>query len=558
MDNAGTHKTPLLHLDDGNNDDEQPYIPKPSMVNEKYKITPMSPIDEVESLNALQDKNTKTPLDDLLDRIGFGRYQIFVYLIVGFILVNDGAEVIVLSFLFPILERDPNWLLTNQQTETLSSCVFAGFLIGSLLSGRISDKYGRRKPLIIVVLLLYLFAMLSAAVSRYQELVFVRTCFGFLVGLQFPMCFALLTEVTPPKVRGKMLVLAGGFFTIGEIMACFIALFCLDSITAGNWRALFIWVAQPAVLCGVLLYYYVRESPRYDILIAKNIDQGIKTLEFMAEVNEYRSETPNGGRSHTPAFSSREINTLKQWGKETAYSEESVGNVRTLLDVEYKRISINIWVTWFVLSLVYYGIVYILPLTLAAIGADDHQESKRGIYESLVSICAELPSMAVGYFLIENKTYGGRKKSMILMLVGGGISCGLIVLFSEIGVVFFVSIARFLIDTAFIIATPYTSELYPTSIRSTGIGFASAASRIGGVFMPWISVSLFGIHPLAPFAGFAVFCFLAAYSCKLLPYDTTDIALDATGSAIANLVSQSPNQREMDLYSGSSGNSPLK
>lgn len=57
------------------------------------------------------------------------------------------------------------------------------------------------------------------------------------------MCFTYLAEITPKEVRGKYLVFAGAFFTIGELFACIVGYFTLDSLEAGNWRLLFLIVA---------------------------------------------------------------------------------------------------------------------------------------------------------------------------------------------------------------------------------------------------------------------------------------------------------------------------
>ena len=71
--------------------------------------------------------------------------------------MNDGAEVMVLSFLLSILKIE--WNLDDSQVGFMGSTNFIAFLIGCVIAGRISDKYGRRRPLLIVFLLLYILAM---------------------------------------------------------------------------------------------------------------------------------------------------------------------------------------------------------------------------------------------------------------------------------------------------------------------------------------------------------------------------------------------------------------
>jgi len=455
-------------------------------------------------------------LDDYLSNIGFGLYQIRAYLILGFVLINDGAEVVVLSFLLAILNKE--WGLSTAEIGFLGSVIFAGFFVGSLFAGKISDIYGRKKSLIYVVLALYVFAMWSAFVYSYPMLVFVRTIFGFLVGLQFPMCFTYLAEITPKEGRGKFLVLAGGFFTLGELLACLVAFFTLESSSSGNWRALFIWVAQPALLCGLGIAYLMHESPRHEIIVKKNYKEGRRILESMFLANGMGLE-----------LNEEDEEKLKHWVENTEhFKTEEVASIRTLFKGKTKYITAYLWPTWMVLSLVYYGMVYILPMSLDAIhdneNHNENEENRTGEIWGMVSaIISEIPSIVLGYFIVEHDMLG-RKNSMVYGFIGSGFALLFAGLFSSF--VFWVSIARGILNCAFIIASPYTTELYSTKVRTTGLGMASAASRIGGVIMPWIALPLLSVGPTAPYLGFVLFCGIGAFCCYKLPYDTTNKELD--------------------------------
>ena len=72
----------------------------------------------------------------------------------------DGSEVLTLSLLIPFLEDQ--WSLSTNDKVYLATSVFAGMFIGSLISGYISDKYGRRNPSFIIVFLMFVFSLLSA------------------------------------------------------------------------------------------------------------------------------------------------------------------------------------------------------------------------------------------------------------------------------------------------------------------------------------------------------------------------------------------------------------
>ena len=510
-------KLPLLDIE---------HLPsKPSEIKYQYRRTPMSPIVERELSHIPQ---LKTSLDDMLNKIRFGRYQLICYLTLGLILINDGAEIITLSFLVPILEKDPKWRLSALQIEVLASSVFIAALITSFFSGKLSDRFGRRIPLIVIVFLTYIFAMLQATVADYPELLMVRIIYGGLVGLQFPMSFSYLAEITPPYARGKMMVLASGFYAIGGILACLFALRCLDNISAGNWRALFLWIAQPAIICFFLLIYCIKESPRHLFLVKRNTEEGIAILEHIARSNGYRSPYADAseeqGDSKSSPFSERQINGLVLWAQnqDGLFAKEAIGSLKTLWVGDYKEISINIWIIWFVVAVVYQGMAYYLPLLLTTVeNVLVISTDKKQIYEALIIICAEIPSVAIAFLFVDRS----RRNSIMTSFLICGVAC-LIVFFNEFGMVLVIAISRVAINVCFAIAIPYTTEIYPTSIRATGMGFAGACSRFGGVIMPWITISLFNINPLAPFIAYSALCLLAAYCCKHISYDTAGVDLD--------------------------------
>jgi nitrate/nitrite transporter NarK len=83
-----------------------------------------------------------------------------------------------------------------------------------------------------------------------------------------------------------------------------------------------------------------------------------------------------------------------------------------------------------------------------------------------------------------------------------------------------VSGAKLSINLAFTINYEYTSELYPTYIRASGIGMASAVGKIGSIVMPWIVVYISEIGIFTPYLIFGSVSALAAVLTMGLPFDT--------------------------------------
>lgn len=508
--------------------DQQPRPIRPLGVKRHYTITPMTPIDEINYSELMVSP------DDMLNRIGFGKYQIICYLIFGLLLINDGAEIIVTSFLIAILERE--WELSYFNICVLSSFTFGGVITGTMMSDRISYKFGRKNPLILAVFLIYIFAMLSAYVESFVPLLVVRTVFNLLTGFQISMCSAFLREITPPKFRGKGFFLFGGFLTIGKIFACIAAYFTLSSANSGDWGSLFIWIAQPTLIAFFLLIFYVKESPRY--IARRDAEAGIDSFQHILKVNsgsnvtneEIMSAEHNKGQKATEGRrKSRQITLKYKVGLQnwltTNQSKDSLDRsviVKDLLTDRYKRISLNIWVIWLILSVVYYGIMIVLPIMFAKLGdSNDYFEQRRAILDILLTVFAELPSFAIGYVYSERQITN-KRKFLVTGLFIGGVACAITIFFTNFGVVLWIALARFSIDGCLIIAAPYTAELYPPNIRSIGLDVARIWRRIGGMIMPWITFSLIHVDALSPFLVYAILCIIAAICVFIIPETPPD------------------------------------
>ena len=160
-------------------------------------------------------------LEELLDRIGVGKYQYLVYLTVGIASLTDGAEMITISLL--------NYVIVNVEfyrdltdVGVMGTAIFAGFFLGSAVGGSISDKYGRRKPFIFYMFLILASGLLSAIAQSFYFLVATRTVFGLTIGMIIPSGSTMVTEVLPRKRRGHNFILVSMGFSFGEIIGILI------------------------------------------------------------------------------------------------------------------------------------------------------------------------------------------------------------------------------------------------------------------------------------------------------------------------------------------------
>jgi len=138
----------------------------------------------------------------------------------------------------------------------------------------------------------------------------------------------------------------------------------------------------------------------------------------------------------------------------------------------------------------------------------------------------DIVSAAVASFLIELKGFG-RKNSMIIFFVLQGMSCFIVYLDEADRFIIWCTISKMFLSMNFIFNYQFTAEIYPTKIRTTGIGMANGIGRMGGVIVPWISMSLMHINLLSPFLLFSAISLLTALMDLWIPFDTTGIELDS-------------------------------
>ena len=105
----------------------------------------MDRINEKKNYEQILDKteDDKIFLDDLMDDLGFGKFQIFIIIVCGILWLSDGMEMMLLSILGPILMCE--WQLQPWQEALISTAVFAGLILGSPFFGWFADVYGRKK-----------------------------------------------------------------------------------------------------------------------------------------------------------------------------------------------------------------------------------------------------------------------------------------------------------------------------------------------------------------------------------------------------------------------------
>jgi len=461
----------------------------------------------------LDSAETSTSFDTILSRVGFGKYHYKLFLILGLLGMADGSESMVISFIVPVFQKQ--YKPTFNLESFLGTSVYVGYFIGSLLSGYFSDKYGRRRPVVYSNFFMIILGVLSAFPPNIEVFILLRGLFGIIVGFFSPLAYTIMAEITPLKYRGKYMVLLGVFYTLGEIISCLIAIFTLEKLDSGNWHALLAWSTFPALLAWISSLLLLDESARHEMMIG-NHSNGIKILNKM-----YRENQGTTGNVMSSEEEEQLISSHKTEAAELLHEEEVP--VKELFKGSNKKITPFVWFNWFANSLTFFGLTYLLPTTLSKLheeqNIDEQPDDQIKVSSVIYSCLSELPTVFVAAALVDLKHFG-RKNSLFLAFLLGGVMCFLAFTRLFPGFVFWISITKFFFALAFTLNFQFTSELYPTRIRGTGIGMASAFGRIGSIMMPKVVSMLENVGILVPYLMYACGSLAASVGTFLLPFDT--------------------------------------
>jgi len=129
--------------------------------------------------------------------------------------------------------------------------------VGAFLFGAMADRYGRRVPLMVNLVLFSIVEMSTAFAPNFRSFLIIRAIFGIVMGGQWGIGTSLAMEKVPSRLRGVLSGLLQQGYSIGNLLAA-----CATFFLAGHasWRALFMLGSLPALLAAWLCYANVRES----------------------------------------------------------------------------------------------------------------------------------------------------------------------------------------------------------------------------------------------------------------------------------------------------------
>lgn len=170
-----------------------------------------------------------------------------------------GFDIAVINGALVFLRKQ--FMLTDGQTELAASSLLAGCVIGASVAGALSDRFGRKKVLLGAAVL-FLLSSLGAAIPRsLNEFVAARVIGGLAIGMESMLAPLYLAEISPARLRGRLVSLHQLAIVAGILVAYFVS-WALTSLGDTAWRWMFASAVLPSFLF-VLAFITAPESPRW-------------------------------------------------------------------------------------------------------------------------------------------------------------------------------------------------------------------------------------------------------------------------------------------------------
>ncbi len=276
-----------------------------------------------------------------IDERPISAFQWFLVATCFLVVVADGMDVAIMGFVTPSILRD--WSISRPAFGIVISAAPFGLVIGALVAGPSSDRFGRKVVLIASILLFGLLTLAAAWASTPTEMAVLRLLVGMGMGAAMPNATTLMSEYAPQRRRSLMITVMFTGFNLGSAAVGLAAGYL---IPLHGWRSVLVLGGAVPLLLVPVLTVFLPESARLLAL--------------------------RGAGSGTIAATLGRVTGHRFSGSETFVSAEPPLQARKPIGVLFSRgygvTTVSLWVTYFMGLLVIYLLTGWLPTIMKDVG----------------------------------------------------------------------------------------------------------------------------------------------------------------------------------------------
>ncbi|HAB19846.1 MAG TPA: MFS transporter [Verrucomicrobiales bacterium] len=437
----------------------------------------------------------------------------------------EGLVVFMTGVALPLIVLE--FQLNNVERGMIAAATLAGILVGATALGGLADLLGRKQMFIAEMAIFTLFLVLVSIAPSFFWLVVFLFGMGLALGCDYPTAHLVISESIPSAMRGRLVLSAFGFQAVGALAGTALGFVILSSReSVGDWRLMFSSAIVPALLV-LIGRFFIPQSSHWLVAQGRISEAERETQRLLHREPRY----PKAVKLDSGHLGSRASRPQAPRTK--------------LFQGKNRRATILAAVPWFLQDLSTYGIGIFTPTILAAtIGASSDQARNLAgvIHNDMLAakgtalidvllivgiLAAVLLADRVGRIRLQIWGFLGCAAGLLLAALSNHVGSA-----AKTGLVF----GGFMIFNFMTNAGPnamtylIAGEVFPTSIRGLGAGFAASFAKIGAVltsfFFPFLLHSLGTTTLLCLLAGASL---LGAWITRQFAIETTGVNLESIG-----------------------------
>lgn len=401
-------------------------------------------------------------LRKIIDTTAMSGYQIMVVFLCFVLNMNDGMDVLVVSYTGPEIIEE--WGLTKSEMGWVFSMGLIGMTLGSFFLAPFGDKIGRRK-LFIIALILNTVGMISVYfVTSYAQILVLRVLTGLGIGGILPTMATITSEFSNKATHDFNVGLIQGGWPLGAILTGFFAAWAVPEY---GWRFAYLFAGSISLLMLIAIYFLMPES--LDFLAQhSSADKKAKIVALLKRMK--KGELADNV-------------VIESTGERISTSSKRI-HLSKVLSPNLKPSTIRLWTAIFFGFLTLYTLMSWVP----GIARDSGMPFEMATYAGMMlNLGALIGVVVMSYFA---NRYGPKRTILAFLLTAFCI----MLLYANVGLTYMIMFILiffigFFVQGGFNTLFPIATRVYPAQIRSTGVGLAMGIGRFGAILGPL----LFGV-----------------------------------------------------------------
>ncbi|MFC6052758.1 MFS transporter [Acinetobacter sp. Ac_877] len=409
-------------------------------------------------------------VNQIIDHAKFTPFHFRVVAWCLLIILFDGYDLAINGVVLPLLMDD--WGLSAVQAGMLASTALAGMMFGAMIFGSLADKIGRKKVIMICIVLFSGLTFAGGFASNPTEFAILRFLAGLGIGGVMPNLVALTSEYAPQKMRSTLVTTMFSGYAVGGVMAALLGSWFTPSF---GWEIMFFIAGIPLFLLPII-WKFLPESLTFIVKEGKQA-QARQIVRKLAPKVTVKEDT---------TFELHQVDVPE------------AANVASLFRRGRAKNTLLFWLAFFSCLLTMYALSSWLPKLMMAAG----YSMDNSLMFMLVMNVGAVVGIVGGGILADR--FHLKPVLMFLGIMGAIVMSLMGFQSNQILLYILVFLAGAASIGSQMLLYSYVAQYYPLAVRSTGIGWSSAIGRMGAIVGPILIGALLGMSLPAHFNFIAV------------------------------------------------------